>query len=80
MRRLRQPNKHPVRRPVTHLCSTLAMRVWYGMPASSALICMPNSSPDDIDRPQKERPRRHVMASFATSLGDFDRIYRELAK
>jgi hypothetical protein len=56
------------------------MRVWYGMPASSALICMPNSSPDDIDRPQKERPRRHVMASFATSLGDFDRIYRELAK
>jgi hypothetical protein len=32
-------------------------------------------------RPAAEgRPRCHVMASFATSLGEFDRLYRELAK
>ncbi len=35
---------------------------------------------DYIDRQQKERPRRHVMASFASSLEDFDHLYRELAK
>jgi len=35
---------------------------------------------DYIDRQQKERPRRHVMASFASSLDDFDSLYRELAK
>jgi len=33
-----------------------------------------------IDRQQKERPRRHVMASFASSLDEFDSLYRELAK
>lgn len=33
-----------------------------------------------IDRRQKELPRKHVMTSFAVSLGEFDRLYRELAK
>lgn len=35
---------------------------------------------DYIDRRQAERPRRHVMASFAASLDEFDSLYRELAK
>lgn len=35
---------------------------------------------DYIDRQQKERPRRHVMAALASNLDDFDRLYRELAK
>ncbi len=35
---------------------------------------------DYIDRQQKERPRRHVMASFASSLDELDSLYRELAK
>ena len=35
---------------------------------------------DYIDQQQKERPRRHVMASFASSLDEFDSLYRELAK
>lgn len=35
---------------------------------------------DYIDRQQKERPRRHVVASFASSLTEFDTLYRELAK
>lgn len=35
---------------------------------------------DYIDRHQSQRPRRHVMASFASSLDEFDSLYRELAK
>ena len=35
---------------------------------------------DYIDRQQSERPRNHVMASFAASLDEFDSLYRELAK
>lgn len=35
---------------------------------------------DYIDRQQKDRPRRHVMASFASSLEEFDTLYRDLAK
>lgn len=35
---------------------------------------------DYIDRHQKERPRRHVMAAFASSVDEFDSLYRELAK
>ena len=35
---------------------------------------------DYIDRRQTERPRRHVMATFAASLDEFDSLYRELAK
>ena len=35
---------------------------------------------DYIDRQQKERPRRHVMTVFASSLEEFDSLYRDLAK
>jgi hypothetical protein len=35
---------------------------------------------DYIDRQAKGRPRRHVMASFASSLDEFDALYRELAR
>ncbi|MBK6395565.1 MAG: hypothetical protein IPF73_13480 [Betaproteobacteria bacterium] len=35
---------------------------------------------DYIDRQQSSRPRRHVLASFASSLEEFDSLYRELAK
>lgn len=35
---------------------------------------------DYIDRQQKENPRRHVMAAFASSIDEFDHLYRELAK
>jgi hypothetical protein len=35
---------------------------------------------DYIDRQQKERPRRHVTASFASSLDEFDSLYRKLAQ
>lgn len=33
-----------------------------------------------IDRQQNQRPRRHVMASFASSLDECDTLYRDLAK
>jgi hypothetical protein len=33
---------------------------------------------DDIDRQQKACPRRHVVASFASSHEAFDSVYREL--
>jgi len=35
---------------------------------------------DYIDRQRRERLRRHVVASFASSLEEFDSLYRELAK
>ena len=35
---------------------------------------------DYIDRQQQERPRRPAMAAFASSLEEFDSLYRELAK
>ena len=35
---------------------------------------------DYIDRQQKVTPRRHVMTAFASSLDEFDHLYRELAK
>lgn len=35
---------------------------------------------DYLDRHQNKRPRRHVMAAFASSLDEFDTLYRELAK
>ena len=35
---------------------------------------------DYIDRQQKASPRRHVMAAFASSVEEFDDLYRELAK
>jgi len=34
---------------------------------------------DDIDRQQKERPRRYVMPALASSVEEFDELYRELA-
>jgi len=33
---------------------------------------------DYIDRQQKECPRRHVIASFASSLDECDSLYRDL--
>lgn len=35
---------------------------------------------DYIDRHKNEHHRRHVTASFASSLEEFDDLYRELAK
>jgi predicted transcriptional regulator len=35
---------------------------------------------DYLDRHQADKPRRHVMASFAASHEEFDSLYRELAK
>lgn len=35
---------------------------------------------DCIDRQQKEFPRRHLIAAFASSLDEFDKLYRELTK
>ena len=35
---------------------------------------------DYLDRHQADKPRRHVMASFAASLEEFDSLYRKLAK
>ena len=35
---------------------------------------------DYIRRQQKARPRRHVMAAFASSMDEFDSLYQELAK
>jgi len=35
---------------------------------------------DYIERHQTERPRRHVMDAFTSSLDEFDNLYRELAK
>jgi hypothetical protein len=34
---------------------------------------------DYIDRQQKKRPRRDVMAFFASTLEEFDSLHRELA-
>ncbi len=35
---------------------------------------------DYLDRQQKERPRRHVLESFASSVEEFESLYRELAR
>jgi hypothetical protein len=35
---------------------------------------------DYLERQNKTRPRQHVMASFASSLEEFDSLYRDLAK
>ena len=35
---------------------------------------------DYLERQTKSRPRQHVMASFASSLEEFDSLYRDLAK
>ncbi len=33
-----------------------------------------------LDRQQNSNPRRHVLQAFASSLDEFDDLYRELAK
>ena len=35
---------------------------------------------DYLERQTKTRPRQRVMASFASSLEEFDSLYRDLAK
>lgn len=35
---------------------------------------------DYLERQTKSRPRHHVMATFASSLEEFDSLYRDLAK
>ena len=35
---------------------------------------------DYLERQTKSRPRQHVMATFASSLEEFDNLYRDLAK
>jgi len=35
---------------------------------------------DYLERQTKTRTRQHVMASFASSLEEFDSLYRDLAK
>ncbi len=35
---------------------------------------------DFIERKESGRPRRHVLEAFGDSLGEFDSLYRELAK
>jgi len=35
---------------------------------------------DYLERQAKSRPRQHVMATFASSLEEFDSLYRDLAK
>ena len=35
---------------------------------------------DYIDRQQTQQPRRHVLTAFASSLEEFESLYRDLAK
>ena len=35
---------------------------------------------DYLERQSKSRPRQHVMATFASSLEEFDSLYSDLAK
>ena len=35
---------------------------------------------DYLERQTKTRPRQHVMSSFASSIEEFDSLYRDLAK
>ena len=35
---------------------------------------------DYLERQTKSRPRQHVMSSFASSLEEFDSLYKDLAK
>ena len=35
---------------------------------------------DYLERQQRDRPRQHVMSAFASSLDEFDAIYKDLAK
>jgi predicted transcriptional regulator len=33
-----------------------------------------------LERQQRDRPRQHVMSAFASSLDEFDALYKDLAK
>jgi predicted transcriptional regulator len=35
---------------------------------------------DYLERQQRDRPRQHVMSAFASSLDEFDALYKDLAK
>ena len=35
---------------------------------------------DYLERQQRQQPRQHVMAAFASSLDEFDALYKDLAK
>ena len=35
---------------------------------------------DYLERQQRYRPRQHVMSAFASSLDEFDALYKDLAK
>ena len=35
---------------------------------------------DYLERQQRQQPRQHVMAAFASSLDEFDTLYKDLAK
>jgi len=35
---------------------------------------------DYLERQQRDRPRQHVMSAFASSLDEFDALYKNLAK
>jgi predicted transcriptional regulator len=35
---------------------------------------------DYLERQQRDRPRQHVMSAFASSLDEFDPLYKDLAK
>jgi len=35
---------------------------------------------DYLERQQRQQPRQHVMSAFASSLDEFDALYKDLAK
>jgi predicted transcriptional regulator len=35
---------------------------------------------DYLERQKRDRPRQHVMSAFASSLDEFDALYKDLAK
>jgi predicted transcriptional regulator len=35
---------------------------------------------DYLERQQRQQPRHHVMSAFASSLDEFDALYKDLAK
>jgi hypothetical protein len=58
-----------------------AVREKFSSQASpEVLAALDEALRDDIDRQQQAQPRRHVMNAFASSLDEFDSLYRELAK
>ena len=33
-----------------------------------------------LERQQRDRPRQHVLSAFASSMNEFDALYKDLAK